>query len=176
MGGDVGVDSEPGRGSRFWFRIRADIAHSDEAHAIPSSMLPGEAQATALSPRHILVVEDDRTSRSVIVALLRRMNLTVDTAGDGQQALAALTQGARPDLVLMDIQMPVMDGHETTERIRQWETQTGRPRLPIVALTARAYEKDRQDCLRSGMDDFLEKPIDVSEVMAMLKKWTGQDA
>ena len=178
MDGDVGVESEPGQGSRFWFRVRADLASGDEANgpAVASSMLACEGQATALSPRHILVVEDDRTSRAVIVALLRKMNLTVDTAGDGQQAVAALTQGARPDLVLMDIQMPTMDGHQATQRIRQWETQAGLPRLPIVALTARAYEKDRQDCLRSGMDDFLEKPIDVSEVMAMLQKWTGQDA
>ena len=82
-----------------------------------------------------------------------------------------ITGGVAPDLVLMDCQMPVLDGYEATMQIRRWETEHARPRLPIVALTASAFEDDRKRCLEAGMDDFLAKPIDIQKLMAMLGHW-----
>ena len=99
--------------------------------------------------------------------------MTVTVVEDGQQALDFITQGGAPDLVLMDVQMPIMGGLEATEKIRLWQADHSQPRLPIVALTANAFEEDRQKCLDSGMDDFLVKPLDLLKLQAMLGRWLG---
>ena len=98
-----------------------------------------------------------------------------ESVENGAQAVQRVTAGdstqARPDLVLMDCQMPVLDGYQATRQIRQWEQQQGRARLPIVALTASAYDEDREHCLEAGMDDFLTKPLAVPALEAALAKW-----
>ena len=103
--------------------------------------------------------------------LLDQFGITVRAAPDGQQALAALMQGAQVDLIFMDLQMPVLDGYAATEQIRQWEAQTGRSRCPIIAQSADAFAPDRQRCLDVGMDDFLAKPIDIALLRALLERW-----
>jgi len=95
---------------------------------------------------------------------------------DGQQGVDAITAGDNPDLILMDIQMPVMDGYAATTHIRQWEASSGRARIPIIALTADAFEEDRQHCFAVGMDDFLTKPIALDALRAALNKWLPQPA
>ncbi len=97
--------------------------------------------------------------------------MCVTVVEDGQQAFDFITQGGVPDLVLMDIQMPVMDGLEATEKIRLWQAENGKPRTKIVALTASAFEEDRQKCLAAGMDDFLVKPLDMKKLQAKLLHW-----
>jgi signal transduction histidine kinase/ActR/RegA family two-component response regulator len=170
MEGSVGVDSNPGQGSTFWFRVKVEIvADSDDARQAQR-----ELEGSTLQPitgKHILVVEDNRINRKVIEALLAKYDVKVSSVEDGQQALSAITQGTDFDLVLMDCQMPVMDGFQATERIRQWEVASGCPRLPIIALTAGAFEEDRQHCLTVGMDDFLTKPINIGELTLALNKW-----
>jgi hypothetical protein len=99
-----------------------------------------------------------------------------DCVDNGQAAIDAIVGGMRPDLVLMDVQMPVMDGVAATAAIRQWEAATGKPHLPIVALTAGAFEEDRQRCQAVGMDDFLAKPVSLADLAAMLEKWLGRAA
>jgi signal transduction histidine kinase/CheY-like chemotaxis protein len=173
MGGEVGVESQPGTGSRFWFRIRVGILQDGEesrrieryADVAPKSEIAPSAA------RRILVVEDNPINRKVIEAMLRRMNFQVECVVNGLEAVDAITRGTRPDLMLTDIQMPVMDGLTATERIRRWESEMGQPRLPIVALTAGAFEEDRQRCLAVGMDDFLAKPIKISELTLVIGKW-----
>jgi len=123
----------------------------------------------------VLVVEDNPVNCMVIEALLTQLGLTVSLAGDGQQCLEALLPGTvEPDLILMDVQMPVMGGIEATERIRAWEAAGQRQRLPIVALTAGAFEEDRQRCLNAGMDDFLTKPIAIHALPGLLSKWQAR--
>jgi CheY-like chemotaxis protein/HPt (histidine-containing phosphotransfer) domain-containing protein len=190
MGGDVGVDSTPGTGSRFWFRIRADLLapgvdSRDEARQalVGVSEAPSGDTATGGRPGtftgHILVVDDNPTNRFVLKAMLNKPGVRCDFVEDGQQAVAAITGGMNPDLVLMDCQMPVMDGFEATLQIRRWEAaqeecaEHARPRLPIVALTASAFEEDRQHCLEVGMDDFLAKPIAIEKLTATLVRWLG---
>jgi CheY-like chemotaxis protein len=183
MGGDVGVDSTPGAGSRFWFRIRADllapgIDSRDEVRQAIGGLTQGNPRSGAFTG-HILVVDDNPTNRLVLKAMLNTPGVRCDFVEDGQQAVAASTGADRitPDRVLMDCQMPVLDGFEATLQIRCWEAkqaeQTGyaRPRLPIVALTAGAFEEDRQHCLAVGMDDFLAKPIVIEKLTATLVRW-----
>jgi signal transduction histidine kinase len=172
MGGEAGIDSQPGQGARFWFRVRValqagaqvSLQTSAASVAVPARDLTGT----------VLIAEDNLVNRMVIMAMLGELDasgLSVTVVEDGQQALDFITQGGMPDLVLMDVQMPVMDGLEATEKIRLWQADHGKPRLPIVALTANAYEDDRQKCLAVGMDDFLVKPLDMKKLHATLTRW-----
>ena len=177
MGGEVGVDSEPGKGSRFWFRVAARKLAEDlnsrqtkrESHA------PNIAHATTLFKGHVLVVEDNLVNCMVIESLLAGLGMTVSVVHDGQQAVAMVKQtdlAALPHLVLMDLQMPVMDGYEATQDIRQWEASNPKhPRIPIIALTADAFDEDRQHCQAVDMDDFLTKPIALEALQDALAKW-----
>ena len=177
MGGDVGLDSEAGHGACFWFRIRADLlaVGVDSRDDVRQAIVGADDTAMGVRPGsftgRILVVDDNATNRLVLKAMLNKPGVRCDFVEDGQQAVDAITRGMAPDLVLMDCQMPVMDGYQATLQIRRWETEHARPRLPIVALTASAFEDDRQHCLEVGMDDFLAKPIDIEKLTATLGRW-----
>lgn len=121
----------------------------------------------------MLIVEDNATNRSVVEALLRRQGLRFESVGDGQEAVSRVTAGTGPALVLMDCQMPIMDGWEATRAIRQWESEHGRGRVPIVAMTASAFEEDRERCRLAGMDDFIAKPIDLGALATATSRWLG---
>jgi CheY-like chemotaxis protein len=178
MGGSAGVESQPGIGSRFWFRIRADILQADEeTRQIECPADSGRKTGTAAGfPARVLVVEDNPVNQKVIEAMLMKLNVEVDSVENGEEALAAIMRGMRPDLVLMDVQMPVMDGLEATKRIRHWEDETQQTPQRIIALTAGAFEDDRQQCIACGMDDFLAKPINMKDLASILAKWTGRTA
>ena len=173
MGGTVGVESQPGQGSCFWFQVcletvdaveeKRQIARSGATHG-------NEAKAERLTGR-ILVVEDNATNRIVIQSMLRKMGLEVVMAEDGQQGVAAVQGQSAFDLVIMDIQMPVLDGRSATRAIRDWEGREQRARLPVIALTADAYEADCQQALAAGMDDFLTKPVLYEALRATLLRW-----
>jgi PAS domain S-box-containing protein len=183
MGGDVGVSSEPGVGSRFWFQVpvRCLAQAKDSRRAERAAKKPEPASATNLLHGHVLVVEDNPVNCTVIESLLRSLGVSVLVVHDGQQAVAAIT--AHPDaqtkptqVVLMDLQMPVLDGYAATQQVRQWEATHQCPRLPIIALTADAFEDDRQLCLAAGMDDFLTKPIAIDALKQALAKWLPAEA
>ena len=176
MGGDVGVDSQPAQGSRFWFRIRADRVAASAAAATPISRPSTQGSGITQSPAtrlagQVLVVEDNAVNRKLIEALLKKFGIEARSVENGQEALAALDTDHRPDMVLMDIQMPVMDGITATEELRRRDREAGRPHLPVIALTAGAFEDDRRRCMEAGLDDFLTKPVIVDELVAMLEKW-----
>ena len=178
MGGDAGVESQPGQGSRFWFRIRVGIPQAGE-ESLQFQRHPGIGKPTGAATGlagYVLVVEDNLINRKVIETMLMKLNVEVDSVENGQEAVAAIMRGMRPDLVLMDVQMPVMDGLEATQRIRQWEDETQQPRQPIIALTAGAFEDDRQQCFACGMDDFIAKPINMNDLASALAKWIGRTA
>ena len=176
MGGDVGVESVAGQGARFWFRIRATPMQGEESRQELRPAIVGaddtarQSSSGTLSGR-ILVVDDNPTNRKVLKAMLNKPGLHCDFVEDGQQAVDAITGGMSPDLVLMDCQMPVLDGYAATEKIRRWETENAQAHLTIVALTASAFDDDRQHCLDAGMDDFLAKPIDIGKLMTTLGRW-----
>ncbi len=148
------------------------------AHARPAALLAnaGQGQPT-LPPLHlrVLLVEDNTVNRMVAEQLLRVFQCEVRNAADGEQALLALREGD-VDVVLMDCQMPVLDGYAATRRWRAEEVENGRPRLPIIAMTANAMAGDRERCLQAGMDDYLSKPIARGTLHALLQRWGGGKA
>ncbi|WP_295567268.1 hybrid sensor histidine kinase/response regulator [uncultured Stenotrophomonas sp.] len=150
------------------------------AHARPAALLanaePG--QPTPLPPPlhlRVLLVEDNTVNRMVAEQLLRVFQCEVRNAADGEQALVALREGG-VDVVLMDCQMPVLDGYAATRRWRAEEVENRRPRLPIIAMTANAMAGDRERCLQAGMDDYLSKPIARATLHALLQRWGGGKA
>ncbi len=164
MGGSIGINSEIGHGARFWFRVRLsplpDMA--DSRAALRTSLdAPATTPSETQSTRTVLVVEDNPINRMVAQGLLNRLGCQVVMAENGQIALDLLAQwsGLPPHLVLMDCQMPVLDGFATTEAIRARERALGLPHLRIVALTASAFAEERAHCMAAGMDDFLAKPV-----------------
>ena len=172
MDGQVGVQSTPGQGSRFWFRIPAKSATEAATVAgdLPLVAVDTEETRPPLAGT-VLMVEDTPQNRLVLKMALTRMGVTVLTAENGAQAVEALKAGLSVDVVLMDIQMPVMDGLAATRAIRAWEQAQGRERYPIVACTANAYEEDRRKCAEAGMDHVLVKPIVYPELYQVLKQW-----
>jgi signal transduction histidine kinase/CheY-like chemotaxis protein len=177
MQGEVGVESAPGEGSRFWFCVRVEVMQANEEPRRDNRLITQDstgAEASALHPGRILLVEDNLTNQKVMTSQLKKLGAQVDTADNGQAALDALQAGLKPDLVLMDCRMPIMDGLEATRRIRSMEAQTGAARLPIIAVTADAFEEDRERCLAAGMDDFLAKPVSVDQLRLALNRWLEQ--
>jgi signal transduction histidine kinase/ActR/RegA family two-component response regulator len=171
MGGTVGVESQPGQGSRFWFRVRVDIRkgkQGSDTQEIPASV--GQSDSL-MRTGQVMLVEDNVVNRKVAEFLLKKLGLEFLSVENGQEAVNALRNGARPNLILMDMQMPVMDGVTATEHIRAMEAQAGTGRLPIIALTANAFEDDRQRCREAGMDDFITKPINMEALKAVIAKW-----
>lgn len=173
MGGSVGMESEPGKGSRFWFRVRVESLGDGRERRHAKRNVDIDDRLRSSITGKLLVVEDNEVNRKVIQTLLGRLGLDAVCVVNGLQAVETLRNGLEPDLVLMDVQMPVMDGIEATGRIRAWERETDRKRLPVVALTAGAYAEDSQRCLAAGMDDFLTKPIDIDALVGVLSKWLG---
>ena len=170
MGGDCGASSEYGKGSCFWFTIRFKPAQLSEViQTQPLKVLP---QPISLRSRQlaVLLVEDDCINQEVATALLEMLDCHCTVAANGQIAIDLLQSPSHFDLVLMDCQMPVMDGFEATRRIRSSESGSSR-HMPIVALTANAMVGDREICLESGMDDFMSKPFQLNELKEMLMKW-----
>ncbi|MFZ4625978.1 MAG: ATP-binding protein, partial [Rhodoferax sp.] len=172
MGGAVGVSSEPGVGSRFWFRVQARTVTgtADTRQTVREAQAASVADPSAPLRGQVLVAEDNPVNGLVIESLLGQLGLTVKLVSDGQQAVAAVRAQAF-DVILMDLQMPVLDGYQATVHIRQWEADQPRPHLPIIALTADAFEEDRQRCLAIGMDEFLTKPVALQALRAALSRW-----
>ena len=170
MGGDVGVESAIDQGARFWFRIRAERAECPSEAIAPEPPAPETGRAKDHAPARILVVEDNPVNLKVIQALLGRLGARVSHAVDGVDGVEAAMSPQRPDLVLMDLQMPRMDGFGATAEIRMREDQLGIPRVPIVALTADAFPETRERCLAAGMDDFVTKPVSVETLSAVIRK------
>ncbi len=138
---------------------------------LPATLRPGQARSGA----RILLAEDHPVNQQVLLAMLEHLGLAADPVFNGAQAIQVL-QSIDYDLVLMDCEMPEVDGYEATGRIRNPATGTLNPRVPIVAVTANAMPGDRERCLRCGMDDYLAKPIDPNELAQVLKKWIGHPA
>ncbi|MGC3946735.1 MAG: ATP-binding protein [Chryseolinea sp.] len=171
MGGRVGVDSTPGQGSTFWFAIDLDVTAQPEAAptAAPRSHSARErlAELANSRPQRILLAEDNPVNQEVAVALIGSAGLTVDVAENGQQAIDKVQSGDYA-LVLMDVQMPVMDGLDATRAIRRLPQGAT---LPILAMTANAFDDERQRCLDAGMDDHVAKPVVAEQLFATLHDW-----
>ncbi|MBF0587168.1 response regulator [Prosthecochloris sp. N3] len=180
MGGRVKVESRTGEGSHFHFRLRFDktalqasgesCVLSREHRSCRSSRSSRADRAAEESSDRILVVEDNAINQKVAQAMLEKMGYRSELAENGKEALEAL-QRKTFALVLMDLQMPVMDGFEATRHIREGKGNTANSRIPVIAMTANATREDRQRCIESGMDDYLSKPVQRQVLQDMLDRW-----
>lgn len=166
MGGRIGVESEVGVGSLFFVDLPLPAAQPPQRHDDPSQQ---QSLPEVFPNRRVLLVEDNEVNRKVAVRLLGKLQLEVDIAVNGREAVQKATENTY-DLILMDCQMPEMDGYEATRTLRERGLQT-----PIVALTANALEGDREKCLACGMDDYLSKPIQADELRETLARWLGNE-
>jgi CheY-like chemotaxis protein len=172
MGGDIGVTSTEGKGSSFWFNVRMEESPSSGLFIEPApAAAPGEETLPNPHALRVLVAEDSKVNQMVATLQLRKLGCEVEVAGNGKEALAAWER--RPyDLILMDCQMPEMDGFEATRRIRALESERSLPPIRIVAMTASALQGDREHCLEAGMDDYISKPAKFDEIRTLLHRHT----
>jgi len=180
MGGEISVESKKGVGSRFWFTVK--LKKSDAA-AISGVWNARQSSADTIPPANdlpqaeenlVLIVEDNAVLQKLIGFQLKHLGLVGDVASTGVQALEAFKK-KQFSLILMDVQMPEMDGYQATVQIRQHESTKGK-HTPIVALTASALEGDRERCLAAGMDDYLVKPVKLERFKEVVEKWIKHSA
>jgi len=172
LGGDVAVRSRPGQGSTFSFSVQIEQGGGMAANPVPAATAPARPARQKLACR-ILLAEDGLDNQRLIVFLLRKAGAEVEVVENGQiacdTALAARQAGNPFDIILMDVQMPVMDGYEATRRLRNAGYKP-----PIIALTAHAMAGDCQKCLDAGCDDCVAKPIDPKRMVAILEAWAAK--
>jgi CheY-like chemotaxis protein len=176
MQGCIGFESAEGHGSKFWFDV--PMQRTQATTETQSSVAENKVQGTPLRilplrilPLRILIVDDNDINREVADGLLTKLGHYPEMAENGEQALD-MVKAADYDMVLMDMQMPVMDGMQATAIIRSWSS--AKASIPIIAMTANAMEDDYKACLKIGMNDFLTKPINRTRLAEMVAKWAGR--
>ncbi len=167
MGGEVGVEARPGEGSNFWLTVQMDRGMDEKVAAAAATLSVEAAVRRDHAGKRVLLVEDEPVNREIATILLHDVNLHVDAAENGVDALRKAEQYDY-DLILMDMQMPEMDGVDATRAIR---LLPGGESVPIVAMTANAFASDREKCLAAGMNDFISKPVDPDVLFATVGKW-----
>ncbi len=188
MGGTVGVESTKGKGSTFWFTVVLEKQLEASSLLISQSPLPVEVSGAnfhrqeveagvakiCANAQRILLAEDDPTNQLVTRSILAKYGYLVDVVNNGDEAIWLLENNDY-DLVLMDCMMPVMDGYLATTVIRDEASNVRNHAIPVIALTANALREDREKCISAGMNDYLSKPLEYAELLAMLEKWTSRD-
>jgi CheY-like chemotaxis protein len=170
-GGEIRVQSEVGRGTKFTVKLQCQMAIEESAASRHMERQQAAPPGAGVCLARILVVEDNQVNQKVVTTVLRKRGYSIELANDGTEALSKLEHGAAFDLILMDVQMPVMDGLEATRIIRKdrrWKA------LPIVAMTAHAMSGDRERCLEAGMDGYISKPVHPSHLLETVDEYLNR--
>ena len=167
-GGEIHVESELGQGSTFVVTFPCEVASGELPKQIPEHPEAPTAPVGGSNPGRLLVVEDNPVNQKVVTAVLRKRGYAIELANDGQEAIAKLESGGDFDLVLMDVQMPGLDGLEATRLIRQDPRWT---HLPIIAMTAHAMTGDKERCLEAGMNDYISKPVHPTHLLTTVQEY-----
>jgi CheY-like chemotaxis protein len=170
MQGEIGVISKKGEGSNFWFTARFEKS-ANSYNKVVENKSEGIEEFT-LQEKNILIllVEDNEVNRKLVTMQLSKLNIKLSLASNGEEAVDKFSK-QEYSLILMDCQMPVMDGFETTKQIRAIEKEKG-SHIPIIAMTANSMEGDREKCIESGMDDYISKPVRIKNLKEIIEKWS----
>lgn len=166
LGGEIGARSQEKSGSTFWFEITVDLPHAQNSS---KTKAPTMVTEESLKPLHVLVAEDNAVNQEVMLGLLERLGHTVVIAENGQVAVDCV-QKNNFDIVLMDINMPILDGVETCQAIRKFN-----PKIPIIAVTANSLDSEKKRCLDAGMNQFMTKPVDKTKLSEMIRPYQTTD-
>ena len=177
MGGRLEIESSSERGSRFTFQLAMEIPTNENMMEFLSNQKKLRGDSVDLTGKTILLAEDDAMNAEIVKRLLERHGANVEIASNGRQCIDLFQSGrdGKYDLILMDILMPILDGHQAARAIRGMEQRRDAKSIPIIALSATAFEKDRNESLAAGMNAHLVKPIHVEEVMREMGKYLAGD-
>jgi len=165
MNGKIGVDSEPGVGSNFWFYVIFDKSKEADTTEPKNIKTNGEH----VKELDILLVEDNLINQKIATGIMKQLGHNIEVAGNGKIGVE-MYKAKHYNVVFMDIQMPVMDGYTATKEIREWEHDENKPPGRIIALTANALKEDKEKCFKIGMDDFLSKPFKINDIESALNR------